>query len=130
VAAWYLSATRSSRSIDLVNYARGLTLSRVSAAGEMLGRGVRFYVPVNCWRPNYSHVLRARGVTLYAHSRTMLAGGGGGGDPPKPITAAAGSRLSCSGRLLEHGHRAGSTNCYTDTNGYTEVVRPTQPWLA
>ena len=66
VADWYLSADAlKAASIDLINYASRLPLSRVYGRGASCSAdGVRFYVPVNLLAADYSHVLQGRGVTL------------------------------------------------------------------
>jgi len=62
-------------SIDLVNYASNLPLSPIYGRGASCSAdGMRFYVPLNLLAADYSHVLRDRGVTLYAHTADNACG--------------------------------------------------------
>ena len=122
VADWYLSADAlKAASIDLVNYASRLPLSRVYGRGESCSAdGVRFYVPVNLLAADYSHVLQGRGVTLYAHTADNCLR-----LHQQPIPCRLREAAFVLDGLVEHDTELDPRTCYTDTHGYTEVVMAT-----
>ena len=126
VADWYLSADAlKAASIDLVNYASRLPLSRVYGRGASCSAdGVRFYVPVNLLAADYSHVLHGRGVTLYAHTADNCLR-----LHQQPIPCRLREAAFVLDGLLEHDTELDPRTCYTDTHGYTEIVMATAALL-
>jgi TnpA family transposase len=125
-ADWYLSADAlKAASIDLVNYASRLPLSRVYGRGAICSaNGVRFYVPINLLTADYSHVLQGRGVTLYAHTADNCLR-----LHQQPIPCRLREAAFVLDGLLEHDTELDPRTCYTDTHGYTEVVMATAALL-
>lgn len=119
VADWYLTEEAlKAASVDLVNFATRLPMSRVYGQGNTCSAdGMRFYVPVNILAADYSHVLHGRGVTLFAHtSDTGLR------LHQQPIPCRLREAAFSLDGLLEHDTELNPTVCYTDTHGYTEVI--------
>jgi TnpA family transposase len=119
VADWYLTEEAlKAASVDLVNFATRLPMSRVYGQGTTCSAdGMRFYVPVNILAADYSHVLHGRGVTLFAHtSDTYLR------FHQQPIPCRLREAAFSLDGLLEHDTELNPKVCYTDTHGYTEVV--------
>ena len=112
-------------SIDLVNYASRLPLSRVYGRGPSCSAdGVRFYGPVNLCAADYSHVLQGPGATLYAHTADNCLR-----RHQQPIPCRLREAAFVLDGLLEHDTELDPRTCYTDTHGYTEVVMATAALL-
>ena len=77
VADWYLTEDAlKAASIELVNYASKLPLSRIYGRGASCSAdGMRFYVPLNLLAADYSHVLRDRGCNSLLHTPLTIACG-------------------------------------------------------
>ena len=86
--------------------------------------GMRFYVPVNILAADYSHVLQGRGVTLYAHTADNCLR-----IHQQPIPCRLREAAFSLDGLLEHDTELDPKVCYTDTQGYTEVVMATAALL-
>jgi TnpA family transposase len=119
VADWYLTEDAlKAASIDLVNFASSLPLSRVYGRGATCSAdGMRFYVPVNLLAADYSHVLQGRGITLYAHTADNCLR-----LYQQPIPCRLREAAFVLDGLLEHDTELDPRTCYTDTHGFTEVV--------
>jgi TnpA family transposase len=126
VADWYLTEDAlKAASIDLVNYASSLPLSRVYGRGATCSAdGMRFYVPVNLLAADYSHVLQGRGVTLYAHTADNCLR-----LHQQPLPCRLREAAFALDGLLEHDTELDPRVCYTDTHGFTEVVMATAALL-
>lgn len=125
IADWYFSEDAlKAASIDLVNYATSLPLSRVWGSGNTCSAdGMRFYVPINIMA-DYSPLLADRGVTLLTHTADNYV---------QFYQQAVPCRLREATFVLdglkEHDTELDPKTCYTDTHGYTEVVMATAALL-
>jgi TnpA family transposase len=105
VADWYLTEDAlKAASIDLVNYASNL--------------------PLNLLAADYSHVLRDRGVTLYAHTADNCLR-----MHQHPIPCRLREASFVIDGLMQHDTELDPRICYTDTHGFTEVVMATASLL-
>lgn len=118
-ADWYLTedALRAA-SVDLVNFASGLPMAAVYGRGDTSSAdGMRFYVPVNILAADYSHLLGARGVTMYAHTTdTSLR------LYQQPIPVRLREATFVLDGLLEHGTELDPKRVVTDSHGFSEIV--------
>jgi TnpA family transposase len=85
---------------------------------------MRFYVPVDILAADFSHLLRGRGVTLYAHTgeNAMRL-------HQEPIPCRLREATFVLDGLMEHDTELDPRTVYTDTHGYTEVVMATAALL-
>jgi TnpA family transposase len=118
-ADWFLTedALRAA-SVDLVNFASGLPMAAVYGRGDTCSAdGMRFYVPVNILAADYSHLLGARGVNMYAHTTdTSLR------LYQQPIPVRLREATFVLDGLLEHGTELDPRRVVTDSHGFSEVV--------
>ncbi len=78
---------------------------------------MRFYVPVNILAADYSHLLGARGVNMYAHTTdTSLR------LYQQPIPVRLREATFVLDGLLEHGTELDPKRVVTDSHGFSEVV--------
>lgn len=126
VIDWYLTEEALKQaSTELVNYASHLPLSRVYGQGATCSAdGMRFYVPINILSADYSHLLQARGVTLYAHTADNCLQMN-----QQPIPCRLRESTFVIDGLQEHETELDPKVCYTDTHGFTEVVMATAALL-
>jgi TnpA family transposase len=126
VADWYLTEeTLKSASIDIINFASRIPISRVYGRGATCSAdGMRFYVPIHILAADYSHVLQGRGVTLYAHTSDSFLR-----MHQQPIPCRLREAAFSLDGLMEHDTELDPKVCYTDTHGYTEVVMATAALL-
>lgn len=122
IADWYFTEDAlKAASVDLVNYAARLPLSRLWGKGDTCSAdGMRFHVPVNILAADYSPVLGDRGVTLLAHTADNYLR-----LSHKVIPCRLREATFCLDGLLEHETELAPATCYTDTHGFTEVVMAT-----
>lgn len=115
-ADWALTAEGlKAASVDLVNFALHLPMSHLYGLGDTCSAdGLRFYVPVDILAADFSHLLRGRGVTLYAHTgeNAMRL-------PQEPIPCRLRETTFVLDGLLEHDTELGPRTVSTDTHGYT-----------
>jgi TnpA family transposase len=110
-------------SIDLVD--SNLPLSPIYGRGASCSAdGMRFYVPLNLLAADYSHVLRDRGVTLYAHTADNCLR-----MHQHPIPCRLREASFVIAGLMQHDTELDPRICYTDTHGFTEVVMATAALL-
>jgi TnpA family transposase len=97
----------------LVNYASNLPLSPIYGRGASCSAdGMRFYVPLNLLAADYSHVLRDRGVTLYAHTADNCLR-----MHQHPIPCRLREASFVIDGLMQHDTELDPRICYTDTHG-------------
>ncbi|WP_022802341.1 Tn3 family transposase [Deinococcus ficus] len=118
-ADWYLTedALRAA-SVDLVNFASKLPMAAIYGLGDTCSAdGMRFYVPVNILAADYSHLLGARGVNMYAHTTdTSLR------LYQQSIPVRLREATFVLDGLLEHGTELDPKRVVTDSHGFSEVV--------
>jgi TnpA family transposase len=121
-ADWHITEDAlKAATIDLVNYAGRLPISRIWGTGTSCSSdGVRFHVPVNVLAADYSAPLRDRGVTLLAHTADNYLR-----LHHKPIPCRLREALFTLDGLVEHDTELDPRSCYTDSHGFTEVVMAT-----